>query len=597
MPRFTLIYILGLHFFVNPVLCQTAIAQIDSVNQIQYQFIVSHLEESVTIFEENVKYARENNYLFGEAVALDKLGLALRVSGEYVKADQAILKAATIFEELEDYDKLSLVYGGYGYGLKRRNIKSANKYMKMGISIAEKYNLIQNLTSLYDNYGVLKQLEEKADSAFYYYSKALKLKRSLKDSVGIPYSLNKLAEMFAAQGQFNKAFEHLAESDSIRNKEKGDFGRTENLVHYADIYRSMQDFDTAIEYYKQALEKGKILNHPYLVQYSYQQIAELYELTGKYSDALTNQKQYMEYKENELNAEMNKKIAELEIAYETEKKDRQLSEKNLALKHKSLQLISAFLLILLICIIFYFIYRNNKIKMKHEQNKLKLQNQKKQVELQQRLTIEKLQLSSELHDNIGSNLTFMINSLDNLVNIGDVKHLNKKLNNITVFGRESIDDLRNSIWALKQDDGDTKLLVLKIQELKQKLGKVFNKPEIVVNDLIKNIIPINSTTMLNLFRIIQEGLQNAIKHAQANCITLTLSETQKNICITVKDDGIGIDQKTLKFGNGLTNIKNRCKNLNGNFSISSSPHGTTLSINIPQKNSTYAVLDGLSQEQ
>ena len=571
MSYFIFVNILGLLMFISPIFSQSTIAQIDSINQIQYQYIISHLQESITTFEKNVENSLSINYEYGEAVALDKLALALGISGEHDKANSAFLKAATIFEELKDYDKLSSAYGGYGYGLKRRNMTSANKYMRMGISIAEKYDLNQNLTTLYDNYGVLKLLEEKSDSAFYFYSKALVLKRQLADSVGIPYSLNKLAELFAAQGQYNKAFEYLAESDSIRSKEQGDFGRAENLVHHADIYQNMEDFDTAINYYKQAITKGKHLNYAYLVQYSYQQIAELYELTGNYIDALANQKQYLEYKENELNTQMNEKIAELEIAYETEKKDRQLSEKNLALRNR------------LISISFYIIYRNNKIKMTHKQHKLQLQNQKEQAELQQKLTEEKLQLSSELHDNIGSNLTFMINSLDNLTTIKHDEHLNQKLVDIGVFCRESIDDLRNSIWALKQDNGDTKLLILKIQELRQKLQKVITKPEIIVNDQIKNIIPINSTTMLNLFRIIQEGIQNGIKHAQANCITLTLSETQNKICITIEDDGIGIDRKTLKYGNGLTNIKNRCKKLEGKLSIGSPATGTSFSIQIPKK--------------
>lgn len=221
--------------------------------------------------------------------------------------------------------------------------------------------------------------------------------------------------------------------------------------------------------------------------------------------------------------------------------------------------------------------------MTHKQHRMQLQNQKEQAELQQKLTEEKLQLSSELHDNIGSNLTFMINSLDNLTNSKNTANINQKLNSIGSFCRESIDDLRNSIWALKQDDGDTKLLILKVQELRQKLQKVITKPEIIVSDQTKNIIPINSTTMLNLFRIVQEGIQNAIKHANANRITLTWSETQDTINITIEDDGIGIDHKTLKYGNGLTNIKTRSKKLSGSFSIKASNPGTSIAIQIPKK--------------
>ncbi|NOX89099.1 MAG: tetratricopeptide repeat protein [Calditrichaeota bacterium] len=567
----------------RPTTARPAVSQIDSVNAIPYEYIVSHLNESVVIFEKNVARARDARYLYGEAVALDKLSLAYGLSGKHDKANEVLLKAARIFEELNEFEELSMVYGGYGFGIKRRDLKSANNYMRQGIAIAEDHNLSQNLTTLYDNYGVLKRMEGKSDSAFYFFSKALRLKRQLKDSVGIPYSLNKLAEMLALRGRYQKALALMAESDAIRSKEEGEFGRAENLVHYGGIYRTMRDYQTAVRYYRQAVEKGKPLQYKYLVQYAYQQLTELYELRGDDARALTNYRRYVAYKDSVNNSDINNKIAELQIAYESEKKDRQLTEKALDLRNKSLQLFAALISIVLLSIIFFFIYRNYRQKQHHILKEVQWQNQLKQSELEQKLTAEKLRISRDLHDNIGSNLTFIINALDNLNNVSDADLLNQKLSGVGAFGRETLTDLRDTIWALKHDDGDTSLLVMKVQELKRKLNDAFDKPEIVVHNLMEMPAKLSSAAMLNLYRMIQEALQNAVKHARASRVTVTFSRTESEVCVTVHDDGNGFDPQTITYGNGLENMKNRCEALEGKFTFVSSAAGTRLTFTVPAK--------------
>ncbi|NOX66440.1 MAG: tetratricopeptide repeat protein [Chlorobi bacterium] len=582
MKQFTYIFLLNFLFVSYIILSQTT-AKIDSVNQIPYEYIVSHLKESVTTFEKNVALAQEVNYKYGEAVALDKLALAKGMSGEHTEATNAILRAARIFEKLNKFNELSMVYGGYGYGAKRRDIETANMYMRMGIGIAEKHDLDTNLTTLYDNYGVLKKMEGKNDSAYYFFSRALKIKRKIGDSVGIPYSLNKLAEMLSESGNYNKALAFMAESDAIRNKEKGEFGRAENLIYYGEIYRSMKNYKKAIHYYKQAIRKGKPLHYKYMVQYAYQQLAELYERTDRYADALENYKFYTVYKDSLNNAEMNNKIAELQIEYETEKKDRQLTEQALELKNKSLQLIIAIVSFVFISVIFFVLYKGYKQKQRHLRDEMQLHNQIKHNELEQKFTREKLRLSQELHDNIGSNLTFIINAMDNLKNIDDSKLLQEKINGVNEFGRDTINDLRNTIWALNFDKGDTSLLVMKVQDLRQKLNESLDKPEIMVENHMKNTIQLSSTEMLNLYRMIQEALQNAIKHANANRATVIFSNTESQLIINVVDDGNGFDPQTVKFGNGFKNMRNRCKTLLGKFSFESSSKGTILSFAISKK--------------
>ncbi len=555
---------------------------IDSVNAIPYSYIVSHMEECITVFKNNAQKARKHAYDYGEAVALNKLSLAYGLSGKHDQSVEALLRAARIFERLNAYAELSMVYGGYGYGIKRRDLHSANFYMRKGIHIAESHGLKENLATLYDNYGVLKQMEDKSDSAYFYFSNALTLKRQLKDSVGIPYSLNKLAEMLAQQGKFKKALSLMRESDAIRNREEGEFGRAENLVYYAGIFTAMGNYDKAIDYYHRAIALGRPLQYKYLVQYAYQQLTELFEKTGKKGEALEHYRQYVAYKDSVNNAQVNNKIAELQIAYETEKKDRQLSEKELQLRNKSLQLLGALVSVGLLILVFFIWYRSSRQKQRHLLQTMHWKSQLQRSALEQKLVNEKLRISRDLHDNIGSNLTFIINALDNLARNGMGNGVTQKLASIGTFGRETLTDLRDTIWAMKHDAGDTALLVMKVQGLKQKLNEAFDRPEITAYNRLQNTLPLSSAAMLNIYRLIQEALQNAVKHANATSVKVIFSEEEDNLKITVEDDGQGFDINNIAAGNGLQNMRMRCQALNGIFTCQTSSAGTCLSFVIPK---------------
>ncbi|WP_408044254.1 sensor histidine kinase [Tenacibaculum litopenaei] len=93
---------------------------------------------------------------------------------------------------------------------------------------------------------------------------------------------------------------------------------------------------------------------------------------------------------------------------------------------------------------------------------------------------------------------------------------------------------------------------------------------------------VNEIDKVNLYRIIQESLQNTIKHARAKNVNLFLNRENKGVLIKIEDDGYGFDTSKSKKGIGLKNIQSRVKRLNGNFKISSELNkGTVLNIQIP----------------
>ena len=96
---------------------------------------------------------------------------------------------------------------------------------------------------------------------------------------------------------------------------------------------------------------------------------------------------------------------------------------------------------------------------------------------------------------------------------------------------------------------------------------------------------INEIIKVHVYRIVQESLQNIIKHAQATTVTLHLSMNEDSFILELKDDGVGFSMKKSKKGIGLKNIQSRVQKLKGKLQIESATNkGTTLNINIPTNN-------------
>jgi two-component system NarL family sensor kinase len=97
--------------------------------------------------------------------------------------------------------------------------------------------------------------------------------------------------------------------------------------------------------------------------------------------------------------------------------------------------------------------------------------------------------------------------------------------------------------------------------------------------------PLNKNKEIISYRIIQESINNILKHAQATQINITAIQEKNSIDITIEDNGIGFNTETLKDGLGLLNIKKRMKYLNGEIDIQSSEgNGTCIMLHLSNVN-------------
>ena len=548
------------------------IQKIDSINNIQYQDKIENTAKSVKWFNEALFNSQKINYKKGIADSYANLGLVYYYQGKYDFCSDAMIKAARIYESLKMETKLAQTWAEYGYQLKRKNMSLAVKYMLKAIKISEKKNDKKALCGMYDNYGVLKEMKGELDSALIFYNKSLNLKTQLKDSFGMPYSLNNIAGVKLMQNKTDEAKKYFDKAYNIRKTIKDIYGVSESLNLYGDYYKKIGNQDLALQYYEQCADWSKKNNFPLITQENHKQISEIYESKNDYKKALNSYKNYDFIKDSILNFNIRNRQAELDTEYETEQKEKQILLQRAEIAEKNLWILGGFSIALIVSIVGFFVYNRQKQKTQQLQKENELKDALLVIETQNRLQEQRLRISRDLHDNIGSQLTFIISSIDNLKYGYSIENekLVEKLSSISSFTKETISELRDTIWALNKDE-------ISFEDLKVRISNFIEKAKIASNGIhfgfecegnFENV-KLSSLQGINIYRIIQEAINNSLKHANPKEIFVKVKQNKNEFFVVISDDGKGFQQNDENLGNGLNNLEKRAKELKGNVKVKS----------------------------
>lgn len=564
--------------------------QIKAVLNLPYDKVVANTTKAETIYLEALNKSKKLNNQEFEADVYNQLALVYGFLGNYDKRIGYNIKAIKIYEKLGNKSKAGSTYGGLGFSMYRRDIEKAKMYMQKGMKQLEEAKDYEALNPTYDNYGIVQEVSGNVDSAIFYYNKALVLKRNQNDSIGIPFALGHLSGAYLVKKDFTTSKKYLDESYSIRTKRNDTYGIAECMVLYADFYYAQNNYKEAVHWFSDCYKKAIENKYIHLAQYAAEFLSICHEKMGNTSEAIHYLKIQQNLKDSLLNENTNKAIAELEVQFETEKKEKQIIEQKVKiteqeLKHKKRtnQLVILVSILLLVIVASYFIYKQQKLKQQRliEENRLK--DQLAKVKIQNELHEERLRISRDLHDNIGSQLTFIISSVDNMKYLfkNTDEKLNNKLLDISTFTRTTITQLRDTIWALNKDDITFDDLKSRLYNYIEQAKSAQEKIQFEFDNQLTNNFSLNAIQGVNLYRVVQEAINNAIKYSVASKITLKITETNSEINIEVIDDGIGFEWNKISAGNGLQNMKNRAEKINTIIRIESKPsEGTKISLTL-----------------
>lgn len=545
---------------------------------------IKDYENSYFHFNEAEKYFKKHEYYVGKML-VGKSYIKNRFSN-YVGSELDIIKAIKIFKKYKKYNDLVDCYTALGvnqYDLKF-NKKALFYYDKALEYSAMSKN--KNKLSLNNNIGLVYL--EKGD-----YSKAiLFLKKDITPNLENenPSNYARVIDNIAYAKLLNKdtlgVKEALFTSLLIRDHLKNKLGTIMSKIHLSEYYSYKKDIKSAKKYALDANQIAKEVKN-----------SDSYLTTLKMLSSLDNKNSkyyletYISYSDSIQNLQRNYQNKFARISYDTD----EYIEETERLSEQKLWITSVAVSLFLILILFYFL-RIQKIKnenllletgQQQSNEQLYLLTLNQQSKLEEEKVKERNRISEELHDGILGRL------FGTRIGLGfikvDAEEKNNKKYQLFLNELQNIEkEIRKVSHQLSDNfDGSEVNFTSIVKQL------ILNKSEVgnfkYESDFDENInwYLLDPIIKVNLYRIIQESIQNIIKHANAENISLKFHLKNKTLILYISDDGVGFDLKKKRNGIGLKNIMSRVKKLNGVFLISSDLNKETkikIQIPIPQKN-------------
>ncbi len=206
----------------------------------------------------------------------------------------------------------------------------------------------------------------------------------------------------------------------------------------------------------------------------------------------------------------------------------------------------------------------------------------KEVYILQKIQAERQRISQDLHDNIGSQLTYILHTLD------EIQHKNNEINekkslfsSLKLFTKETIRSLRETIWVMNKENIFASELIIRIKKHTLQYEEA-TKNKINFQSDIYNDFYLTSQQSLQVFRITQEIFTNIIKHSFATEISIKILIENDFLTLQISDNGLGFDTSINKDGHyGLKNMAQRSKEIDADLHIESQQNiGTNISITL-----------------
>ncbi|MEP7196796.1 MAG: tetratricopeptide repeat protein [Saprospiraceae bacterium] len=584
-------------------------------------FSLGQTDSAFSNFESAYKAYQSIDNKQGMAKTKGNMGLIKYRNGDFPGALENFFKALESFEALKDSSGIlnQMTSIGNIYGAQKNYIKS-NYYDSIGLEIAQK---IKNkaiigvcLGNLASNYHKLENYSKAKE----YYLKAIEIFESLNYKRDLGLNLCNLGVSYSDQNNYKEAEPYLIRSchelEEIRDSSQLSFTYGNLGIAYLKSYSRQTEkndslfpiqgsknylLNMAKKYLDLAFqisEKKKVLEG---IQYYSKSLTEYYLAIGDYKSAFEYNKIHAETTDSLFNIESKVKIEKLTTEREVELKNKQIIIDRLEVEKKRNERVYFILGIILLLTAIAMIYRNysnqrknnvvlealnvkisdtnDELENKNGQLNVTLkdlkdtQEQLIETEKQKENAIIRSSISQDIHDDISSGLT-KISWLAELVKSKAQTGAppdQSLIEKISLFSRETDSKLGEIIWSTNPDRDNISSLLTYIRNYVEKFLEdtgiecSINFPEL---ETLKTISP---DLRRNLYLVIKESLNNALKYSQARKIDLIFVLNEESYECVISDNGVGMDEIHIKGGgNGLKNMQKRMQSIGGQFNIISS---------------------------
>ncbi|UII30443.1 sensor histidine kinase [Fulvivirga ulvae] len=612
---------------------------IDSMLDYAEEQVATASGVTITYADSALQLSKVSEYIPGEARSYYLLGAAYTINGDFDPALSNLNTALQLYDELNDEQGsvgcnkyLGRLYHYSGHRDQALRFYIAALKQAEQINSSEVINLTNNIGTVYLD-------EERYDKAIEYFERCLEMQpdKSIKSTI-----LSNIGLVYRKQKDYDQALEYLKrslkicheigdiecelvplglatdiymglEKDSLALKYSYEIMKRQEklnlrkalMVTYNRIgllYMYLQQQDSSIRYFKKSMVIGKETNYSSM-HLIHANLAFVYRDAKQYEQALEHMLIHVKLKDSLFTLEKNRITEELLAKYDAEK---QLKEIEILQKEKELQeaalerhtltqnvAIVGAALILIVSVVILINYQQKikaqvllsaKTRELNEQKKMELirENEikaiKANIEGQEK---ERERIAQELHDGVAGNLAGIKLTLANFSGKEQSPELQKVIRNIDETYHEVRSLSHHLIPPKIRENEFVELIKNYLDDLKRSHAFEVHfgyHPQAELNRLPNQI-------KTEVYRIIQELMNNIIKHAKADQVDIQLTKLNESLNLMVEDNGVGFDTTATSEGIGLNNINSRVKLLEGEINIDTTINrGTIVDITIPVDN-------------
>lgn len=560
------------------------VQKLDAVRKLSASLALSEFNEHQVVAEQGIYLAT----LLNDSVVLGDLykqkGLSYYFQGQYDSAAQYYFLSINILETQDAPVELgeSLNVLGRLYRKKREYPRAINAYDR-AMSLFQAEQDSNGIATIYNESGVVYEYMGDYDEAMRRYRASLNIHRLRKDEIGVSYALSNIGYLYITLKQYGQAEKYLMDALNIRIAQKDSFSMALNYSELGELFIKDGRYAQAQEFLRKSNGIAIPMKYLELQMNNYRFMSDAAVAQGNYREAFYRQRDFDALKDSIYRIESTSRIEEISTRYETEKKAREnellrktVSLRDLEIRDKEnrnrIQLITAasmaiiFLMaVILGLLVFFRIRREQQIRL--------------QTEVSTARDMERRRISRDLHDNLGAQMTYMISMLDKASETGGETKFVPALRDTA---SQAIMTLRETVWAINRSEISVENFSDKFKQYVFKQVEFSPQVAIQVKEEILHNHILSPSTALNLYRLCQEAFSNAVKHAGATELLVTVrSDTQYEFYFSVADNGKGFDpEKDRKEGHyGLENMRYRAEEAGAQFAILSAPgKGTTVEV-------------------
>ena len=559
--------------------------QINASLKLLETFQLKNFDTTLMEGDKALQLARKNTDSVSVAEIKRHIGVASYFKGKYDVAAKNFYESIAILEKANEKKKLAPVYNDLAkLYRKTRDLDRALQNYNKADAIYRQLNDTAGISMILNESGVVFEYREDYTEAINRYTSSMKLAEAAGDSLSVSYSLSNIAGVYVIQKKYDLAEKNLLRALNIRQILKDSFAIA---LTYSDLGVAMNgkgDYNKAIEYLSLSNQMAEHLKYPELQSNNYSELSTVAQKQGDFQKAFQYFMKRSALRDSLYALEKTRQIEELNTKYETAQREQQIQNQQNKIRLQNFLFIGIAGLILLAGLLIYSQYKRYRLR-KETQLQAEIMRQqeiavKAVMEAEEN---ERERIAKDLHDGVGQMMSaakMNLSAFESEIQFSNAEH-KESFEKIISLVDESCKEVRTVSHIMMPNALLKSSLGAAIREFVDKLNNKTLKVHVYTEGLDERL---DSNVETVLYRVIQECVNNTIKHAGATTLDISLIKDKDGISGTIEDNGKGFDttDKEKFEGIGLKNITTRIEYLKGTVDFDSAPgRGTVVALHVP----------------